>query len=458
MTTSLHVKPYAPKIVVVGAGLAGLTAAYRLQEKGHDVYVYEARQRPGGRVLTVQIGDSLEELGGKNFNDSDPPENSLKLISDLGLDILQKEKAFSPIYATGSSLKSFLNIFKRFQETETLWITLEKFAASSQNLQQVIDAVFKDPDLHFILSSTLRSYEGSDPLRLDPSTIDTLYELFTRFLEIAQNLDENPFPTFQWMTLKGGNAQLPLTLANRLINKVHYEEVLTAVQRNPQNMTLIFNHHHEVEADIILLAIPCSIMENIDFRDEIIPPEQLICMKSLQYGTNGKILVPSELPLNKYTFVIQPDTINWFNDEGQIITFYYGGNAGVFDAKQATFLLDRDLRNLKTVYPTLQVYLDDIHSSQDRQLVSYDRSVFKSWALDPYAKGSYSNRGVGTATWLSETETFRGEKIRKAFRPVQNKLFFAGEHTTTLDTLGTLEGAVESGERMARLIDKTASM
>ena len=120
MTTSLHVKPYAPKIVVVGAGLAGLTAAYRLQEKGHDVYVYEARQRPGGRVLTVQIGDSLEELGGKNFNDSDPPENSLKLISDLGLDILQKEKAFSPIYATGSSLKSFLNIFKRFQETETL--------------------------------------------------------------------------------------------------------------------------------------------------------------------------------------------------------------------------------------------------------------------------------------------------------------------------------------------------
>lgn len=223
-------------------------------------------------------------------------------------------------------------------------------------------------------------------------------------------------------------------------------------------MTLIFNHHHEVEADIILLAIPCSIMEDIDFRDEIIPPEQLICMKSLQYGTNGKILVPSELPLNKYSFVIQPDTVNWFNDEGQIITFYYGGNAGVFDAKQATFLLDRDLRNLKTVYPTLQVYLDDIHSSQDRQLVSYDRSVFKSWASDPYAKGSYSNRGVGTATWLSEMETFRGEKIRKAFRPVQNKLFFAGEHTTTLDTLGTLEGAVESGERMARLIDKTASM
>ena len=41
------------KVIVIGAGLAGLTTAYRLQAQGIDVEVYEARSRLGGRILTV---------------------------------------------------------------------------------------------------------------------------------------------------------------------------------------------------------------------------------------------------------------------------------------------------------------------------------------------------------------------------------------------------------------------
>ena len=46
----------APKrVIVLGAGLAGLSAAYEIDKAGHDVTVLEARSRPGGRVFTIRV-------------------------------------------------------------------------------------------------------------------------------------------------------------------------------------------------------------------------------------------------------------------------------------------------------------------------------------------------------------------------------------------------------------------
>src|SRR5579862_2298444 len=73
------------KITVIGAGLAGLTAAYRLKKIGHPCEIYEARNRPGGRVFTAYFGQAYEELGGKNVYDGGEGKNILALIDELGL-------------------------------------------------------------------------------------------------------------------------------------------------------------------------------------------------------------------------------------------------------------------------------------------------------------------------------------------------------------------------------------
>ncbi|WP_240760286.1 FAD-dependent oxidoreductase, partial [Phytoactinopolyspora endophytica] len=52
------------KVVIIGAGVAGLTAAYELQKAGYDCQILEARDRPGGRARTIRGGDSLTDTDG----------------------------------------------------------------------------------------------------------------------------------------------------------------------------------------------------------------------------------------------------------------------------------------------------------------------------------------------------------------------------------------------------------
>ena len=51
------------KVLILGAGISGLTAAYELSRKGYEVQVLEASFRAGGRNLTVRNGDRIDETG-----------------------------------------------------------------------------------------------------------------------------------------------------------------------------------------------------------------------------------------------------------------------------------------------------------------------------------------------------------------------------------------------------------
>jgi len=80
--------PSAPKeVIVIGAGLAGLAAAWELDEVGHEVTVLEAKSRPGGRVQTLRepfADDLYAEAGGVAF--SEAYSVAMGYIDALGLE------------------------------------------------------------------------------------------------------------------------------------------------------------------------------------------------------------------------------------------------------------------------------------------------------------------------------------------------------------------------------------
>jgi len=71
------------RVKVLGAGIAGLTAAYQLQKRGHEVVVIERSEHAGGNIRSERIGGSLIEWGPNGFLDSEPA--TLQLIDELGL-------------------------------------------------------------------------------------------------------------------------------------------------------------------------------------------------------------------------------------------------------------------------------------------------------------------------------------------------------------------------------------
>ena len=70
-------------VAVIGAGLAGLTAAYRLRQRGFDVTVFETRDRVGGRVWTIRKGDYIMDLGAAFYLGT--YRESIDLIHEVGL-------------------------------------------------------------------------------------------------------------------------------------------------------------------------------------------------------------------------------------------------------------------------------------------------------------------------------------------------------------------------------------
>jgi monoamine oxidase len=96
-------------VVVIGAGLAGLTAARRLQEAGHSVAVLEARDRVGGRTMNHRLDDGLITEGGGQWV-GPGQDRVLALIEELGLET-------HPTYCRGRNLLELGGRVRRYRGT-----------------------------------------------------------------------------------------------------------------------------------------------------------------------------------------------------------------------------------------------------------------------------------------------------------------------------------------------------
>lgn len=459
-SSSVGAKQGDAKIVIVGAGLAGLTAAYRLHAAGKDVELYDARNRVGGRVYTVSINGGIAELGAQNITDGGEAINLHRLIEEFGLELTSNRVNINHSYYNGRDLTPLIQLFKSHKyDLQKLRNDLDSYARTAKNMKELLENILEESDpLYKVIAVRLAAYEGASVEKLSPLYVETLFHMLQGGIcavHQGSGIEDN---FVDLVSIKGGNSLLPEKMAKELGGCVHLNRALKEVSKDPagnSRFKLTFDDGEEVNADVLVLAIPCSVYKTIYFDEEIISLDRLKTIQNVPYGTNAKIMLSCSCDSLKNTGLISDQIICFLDVSQNILTVYYTGSTSFFtkDTIQEAYSRVRPMIEMGfgKKCPVFEVPI----FANDQSFKTYHAPVGYSWPNDPYAQGTYSYIAPGQESLLTSVSEVKGEKYKTLFSPIGDHLYFAGEHASILlDVPGTMEAACESGERVARAILK----
>lgn len=439
------------KIVIVGAGLAGLTTAYRLSQKQYNVEIYEARPRVGGRIHSVLMKNlegtySPAELGAQNLTDGGCSTNIFTLIKQMNLEVIDSYSSLEGQFYDGEHFYCKSDILKKLNNNNALIEKIEEAALSCYSMQEILDRLFKENILaHRMFSFMLNAYEGSPPHMLSAQrhNVETLKYMISGGLSTAHQSSQ-----IHKCTIKGGNGLLPLKLAEKLGERLHLNKALIKVAQRNHKIELSFSDNTTTLCDKFILAVPASVYSNISFDELLMTAEKLKSMQSIHYGTNGKLLIPIQCN-GPETFFFTDWVGTFFNQDHNLLNCYFIHDDGKNLLQNSEHI--KTLNFLKKIYPDALVQEKSPQETEDLQFIKVDHPIIKSWVKDPYAKGSYSSYDVFLQALIDEKINYQNIIVKKVFAPIADRIFFVGEHTTIIDEVGTMEAAVESGERISQI-------
>jgi monoamine oxidase len=436
-------------VVVAGAGLAGLAAARDLASMGAKVTVIEARDRVGGRVLTVREGFTERQHAEAGADMIDEEHHEIRrLASELGLKlnrILRAGWGYAAPDAKGRPRLVSRNGVRgwerlsgvlsdqigRYRLAERRWDSPITAAMARQSVAQWLDQIKADEEIR----STARGLRGF--FLADPENL-SLLALVDQFATFSQQRD--------WMyrayRIEGGNDRLAAAMAASLGDRLHLKTEVAAISQRGRGVRASVrngNRMAAIDCDYVICAVPASLLRRIPIAPAL-PSQQHDAIANLKYGAVTKTLLQFSRPF--WRVKGRPRAFGsafswgaaWDGNEEQrgrpgILSFMAGGSASsATDDRIRTAGLDAFARDL------------DWLGAKDAVLVGHHH---QSWSGDPWARGGYAyfdpSYDPALRQWLA--------------RPF-GRIFFAGEHTS-FDGQGYMNGAIESGRRAAAEVAAT---
>ena len=415
-------------VVVVGAGLAGLTVAYGLAQRGVRVRVLEGSDRLGGRVWTQAQGGQPVELGGE-FIDEDHRQVR-QLVRALGLSLVPVQTQGRMGFFLGGQQYTAAQVT---EQVRPIWQRVrrdyQRLPEREQDFPQ--DALTRQLDRASItdyldrlgVRGWVRRYleiQCQTEFGLDVGEQSALNLIF--WLAEAGAEPEQEAPRYR---IAGGNRHLVERLAAKLTGQIALNWQVEAVQAVGQGYRLS-GGGKELRAQAVVLAVPLTRLRQMELGIGLSPAQQR-AVQTWGYGTNGKVVMQTERAFWR-TQGYSGETItdggyqySWAHGE-QGLTFFLGGQAGL---------------NLPTGQAGLAVMQKYMGSTAP---ITAETQV--AWGREPWALGSYTCFQPGQWTTLAGALT----------QPV-GRVWFAGEHTGG-EWQGYMEGAVRSGQRVAQALGR----
>jgi monoamine oxidase len=449
------------RIAVVGAGLAGLTAAYRLQQAGYGVDVFEGNTRLGGRCYSARdvfADGQVAEHGGEFFDTGH--KDILALAGELGL-VLDDVLAATPPNTHASYIvdgKPY-SLADATRDWQPLYPVLQAQAKSlgdynfrgANKSARRFDAMTiagwvaeyvpggRTGQLGLLIETAFAEENAADADQQSAlNVIGVLAE------DPRQNFNLYYTDSDQRFHTRGGNDQIPTRLGERLSARVRTGTKLIAIARRPDGRVRLSLKSDTGVADAIydrvILALPFSVMRGaVDYSGAGFRPLKVKAIETLPIGASVKF----QLQFSQRAWIAQGCTgetrlksanfqTTWEVTRAQpgasgILNFFSGGtralNAGALDGAA---LAAQCLADIEPVIPGLTALWNG-------------RMTKDAWKQNPWSLGSYTYFPPGYQTTVFGVEAER-----------EGNCFFAGEHTSS--SPGYMNSAVATGIRAARQV------
>ncbi len=414
------------KVIVIGAGLAGLTTAYELTKAGHEVTVLEARNRAGGRVFTVRepFVDGLYAECGAEWVESNH-EYLLRYIDEFGL----------PLYR-GS-----------FRDNEDEGLQYSPRARKThEHLEQTTKKINSFEHLNPSLPELdkLSFYEFLQQMDAPPDMIDQMQRQISGLMAIniesisaLHMLNEFALPEAPAsFRVAGGNDQVPKTLAKHLREHIHYSRPVVKIAHEAKSAQVTFlenGRQQIISGEHVVIAAPFTCVRKM----EITPALSVEKMKAINTLAYGQIL---KAPLQfRERFWLKYEAEARKGLQSLIGSVYEstGGQPGPRGILLA-YIPDKSGMEMASISAEQRVEkilakVAEIHPQAPKY---FEAGYAKWWQEDPWAGGTYAYFRPGEIT-----------TVRTMIAKPEGRIHFAGEHTAGWQ--GYMNGAVESGHRAA---------
>jgi len=419
-------------VIVVGAGMAGLSVASELRALGLDVLVLEARDKIGGRVDTnyeftshpiergaefvhgenVVTWELIRRFGLHSLAALEDDNNFFIDVAGQSLPITQAAKL-----PGGDSLK-FMSTRPGVYDLARAWVKSRKPDTDLSSMLKA-NGVVLDPEFYPIVS---HSFEGLDAAGLQQLGVYGLVET-----SYAGDGDAD-------FRIAEGYSSLSDHLARQL--RIRLAEPVDRVTWNSAGARVATASGATLEARKIVITVPLAQLQQNAIRFEPpLTPDKQNAINRLGAGHIVKIVLQFEdpfWPAHMECFATDKRTGFWWrpgwnrSNEAPVLTAYAGAT-----------LADRLVKFGNDA--AVQIALEDLSQLFGNQAkTNYTSGMVLNWQREPYIEMAYSFCPVGTAG------------LRRVLSyPIDGVLFFAGE-ATSVERNATVHGAVESGRRAAK--------
>jgi len=434
------------RVVVVGAGLAGLRASERLVAAGADVVLVEGGVRPGGRVRTVRdvfTGGQYSESGAEWVDDHH--HRMLELLDRFGVRTLGAGEQWTVI-------RRWLHHNGRLMDPAAVRAANPGIDEQFERFDAAIDAVTDGvldasaPHLHpqaaavdvrsladvaeeselGELAAIFKRRDSQGEFAAEPGQVSLLFVAQQR----AHQRDAAGDRTVSAYRVDGGFSRVAEGMAGELGDIVHYGERLTAVDQDNDGVT-VHTDRRTLRADHVVLACSLVPLRRVAFHTPM-PAALHAAVHGLGYGTVTKTSVQwsaRQWPAGYATTAgraqrIYEPTADQLGDTG-ILMSYCGGDGGHEWARMP------EGERIEVAAAEMRA----MHGLTAHALGGYSRA----WSTESRFGGSYAvyEPGQVTAFW-------------EVLRAPWGRVHLAGEHVATCT--GYMEGALESGETVAARI------